>query len=239
MRTGERSLQRLETNESNESNESNEKATYFFDRSASWPYHCAPMAETLAENHDSLPLLPPLPTRLEASKAFRQNLTLEGSVDLSELRRLREYLADEQGMVVVKLSFEKDDAGYRTMQGVVRAQVHAQCQRCLEPMALRLEEPLSLAVVTSEEVARQLPDDLDPWLMEPDDDVLIVANIVEDQLILAMPIVSLHTECSADSTAQQKLDELQKAAGTVSDDRTQNPFAVLAQLKSDPSQKSD
>lgn len=197
------------------------------------------MADTLAENQESLPKLAPLPTRLDASKVFRQNVTIEGSLRLAELARLGEYLADEQGTIVVKLTFDKDEAGYRRIHGVVRADVNVICQRCLLPMTLRLEEPLLLALVTSEETARQLPENVDPWLMAPDDDTLVTADIVEDQLILAMPIVALHTQCSADSVARQKLEELQEASDTASDDRTQNPFAVLARLKSDPQQKSD
>lgn len=197
------------------------------------------MADTLAKNQDSLPELPPLPTKLDASKVFRQNVTLEGSLRLAGLSRLGEYLADEQGTIVVKLTFDKDETGYRRIHGVVRADVNVVCQRCLLPMTLRLEEPLLLAMVTSEETARQLPENIDPWLMAPDDDTLLIADIVEDQLILAMPIVSLHTQCDADSIARQKLEELKEASDAVSDDRSQNPFAMLARLKSDPQQKPD
>lgn len=197
------------------------------------------MADTLAKNQDSLPELPPLPTRLDASKVFRQNVTLEGSLRVAKLSRLGEYLADEQGTIVVKLTFDKDEAGYRRIHGIIRADVHVVCQRCLLPMTLRLEESVLLALVTSEEAARQLPESVEPWLMAPDDDTLMTADIVEDQLILAMPIVSLHTQCSADSIARQKLEELKEASDIASDDRTQNPFAMLARLKSDPQQKPD
>lgn len=197
------------------------------------------MAETLAENRDSLPKLPPLPLRMDANKVFRQHVTIEGCISLPTLQRLAGYLADEQGTVVVKLTFDKDEAGHRRIHGSVQAQVNVVCQRCLEPMALRLEEPLCLALVSSEAMARELPDNMDPWLMTPDNDELLTSDIIEDQLILAMPVVSRHQQCSAGSPAQQKLDELQKAADTVSDAGTQNPFAVLARLKSDPPHKPD
>lgn len=195
------------------------------------------MADTLAKNHDSLPDLPPLPDRLDASKVFRQNVTLEGSLSLSGLSRLSEYLADGQGTIVVKLTFDKDEAGYRRIHGVVRADVNVECQRCLLPMTLRLEEPVVLALVASEETARQLPKNVDPWLMAPDDETLVLADIIEDQLILAMPIVSLHSECDADSAVRQKLEELQGASDEAPDDPSKNPFAMLASLKSDPRKK--
>ena len=64
------------------------------------------------------------------------------------------------------------------------------CQRCLQAMPIELSGAHQLAVVGDDEQARQLPARLEPLLV--DGEMCDLWTVVEDELILSLPIVSYH-----------------------------------------------
>lgn len=96
-----------------------------------------------------------------------------------------------------------------------------ECQRCLKPVPVAIEVARNFLFVQGEEAAAQLD-------AETDDDVLAMPRVldlrelVEDELLLAMPLVPRHDVCP--EPLPIRVDE------EAPDDRP-NPFAVLAALK--------
>lgn len=184
-----------------------------------------------------------LPPQLDPRKVFRQALQIEGYIAVSSLHRLCEILLDKEGRVTASLAFEVDGDRRLRIRGQVNAEVSVVCQRCMQPMKQLLDDAIDLVMVSSDAQMKQLPSTLDPWFCG-EDEVLIPADIVEEQLILAMPIVTMHTSCididelagkaqAAPVNGQHK----KVSPGTDSsgaDPDKHNPFAVLAGLKSDP-----
>jgi uncharacterized protein len=106
-----------------------------------------------------------------------------------------------------------------------RTQVQLQCQRCLQPMAQQLELDRHLRFVRDEDEAARLDE-------ESDDDVLALpprldlASLLEDELILALPLVPRHEQCSQPlPLSDQALAESQ------AEDGAPHPFAALAALR--------
>ncbi|ALO46161.1 hypothetical protein PS2015_1504 [Pseudohongiella spirulinae] len=132
---------------------------------------------------------------------------------------------EHAGNVKVRLQFGHDESHRRRIQGQVSTTVMLQCQRCLEPVAVELEESVDLAVVASEAIADKLPADIDPWLS--DEEQLVPADLIEEQLILGLPIVASHQQCELAIRQDTSKLPQEDAAESV-----QNPFAVLATLKS-------
>ena len=105
-------------------------------------------------------------------------------------------------------------------------EVTLECQRCLQPMQVPLHAERRIFFVDGEEAAAALD-------AESDDDVLALtpaldlADLVEDELLLALPLVPRHEQCP---------DPLPRAF--VEDDPAldpaDNPFAVLAALRRGP-----
>lgn len=101
------------------------------------------------------------------------------------------------------------------------AQVSLECQRCLKPVAVPLKIARKFLFVHGEDAAAQLDTD-------SEDDVLAITRaldlheLVEDELLLALPIVPRHEACP-EPLAVAPDDEL-------SEDKP-NPFAALAALK--------
>jgi len=163
-----------------------------------------------------------LPKKADPRKLAEREAQITGSVDFSAMPRLVSFLCQETGAAQAELNFSTDEQYLRTVKGSVQAKVFMTCQRCLEPVALDLDEEICLAVVLNEEQARNLPGYYDPLLMLDEDADLIA--LVEDELILGLPSVPLHHDCSV----QMSFGE----AETVSPEQQKpNPFSVLAQLK--------
>jgi uncharacterized protein len=99
--------------------------------------------------------------------------------------------------------------------------VPLECQRCLQPVAVVLDVERNFLFVHGEDAAAQLDAD-------SEDDVLAltraldVQELIEDELLLAMPIVPRHEVCPQPLPVSPN-DELAE--------EKPNPFAVLAALK--------
>jgi len=182
---------------------------------------------------ETLEFASPLLPFVDARKAFRHEQKASGYLSLAALGNLSAMLTDTEGLVQAVLAFSFDQDRRRRIDGQLQAIVNVQCQRCLEPVQIRLGEQFQLALVSTEAMAKDLPASLDPWLS--DEETLMLADIVEEQLILCMPIVSTHEQCNAAIVE----DVLEKGVGIEHSDqadekRAANPFSVLAELKNKP-----
>jgi uncharacterized protein len=172
-----------------------------------------------------------IPAYIDARKAFVQETELQGAVDLERLPRFAETLASDKADVVVSLRFARGENGQRTITGHLRAATEVSCQRCLEPMPVSWEDDIALVLLEDASLAESLEPEWDPWVWaEPK---LTLAYLVEEQLLLSMPVVSYHT----DQECADKLGYVPTAA-TGSDApqaQRENPFAVLKALKKNDS----
>ena len=146
-----------------------------------------------------------------------------GSLDLAGLARLAPLLVSQQGALNVQLTLDRDKAGIRFLAGRVRGQLELECQRCLGPMEFPLDSEFRLGLVRSEDEAERLPATYEPLLVG--EEPLLLAEIVEDEVLLALPTVALHRE--PHPCAAQQPEALPEGV------QRENPFAVLAQLKRD------
>lgn len=176
-----------------------------------------------------------------------QGRTIEGKIPLSELKRLGTLVrssksADDEGNdagSAVKgsadftLCFDIDESGAPRVEGGVSAMLRLQCQRCMEDMDYPVRVKVLLGIVPSREAAANLPDSYDPLVVSGDE--ITITSILEDELILALPIVAMHeTEsCSQDKVSGKESGDFDQEAkqGDLSTQKRENPFAVLAQLK--------
>ncbi len=170
----------------------------------------------------------PVPDYVDARKIFAQHAHIRGTVELSRFKRFCELLANPAGQVNVSLEFGLDDRHRRVVQGSIETCVAVQCQRCLEQTSVELKESIKLGVVETEAQIESLPDDVDPWLNT--DVRLSLIDILEEQLILAMPIVSYHPQACASLLVVTNTGGANDETGNALQ-RQDNPFAVLKKLK--------
>lgn len=169
----------------------------------------------------------PVPTYVDTRKVFLQLGSIAGFVALERLARFRDCLASETGTVYVELGFGTSETGIRLITGKLKADVTVTCQRCLEPLGIALRDDIRLALLQDETGVADLDKDLDPWICA--ETKLQLAELIEEQLMLCLPIVSTHDTADCSS-------RLEHAAGETATDRsnkngTANPFSVLKSLK--------
>jgi uncharacterized protein len=141
--------------------------------------------------------------RLDVRAFARFDGALSGSTPLSELPRLQaEQDASEVETALVQwaLSGQNRDlrGGAHQTWMHVQAQTTLQmvCQRCLEPMAMPLGVDRHFRFVSNEQAALAEDDQAEEDLLvaSPQFDAL---TLIEDELILAMPLVPRHESCQS------------------------------------------
>lgn len=163
--------------------------------------------------------------RVDAAKLARLGQSLEGEVDLAVMPRLAPLLVNTEGSARTHLQFGIDVQGQPHIGGRVSATLTMICQRCLEPMTIVIETPVALGIVVSQEQAHQLAAEYEPLLIG--EEPAAVAALIEEELMLALPIVPLHAPDQCGTVAGRSDDAaLADSAGGVTAKR-ENPFAVL------------
>ncbi|MBR9911557.1 MAG: nucleic acid-binding protein [Gammaproteobacteria bacterium] len=167
---------------------------------------------------------PILPRLIDPRKFAQQGLNLSGEVKLSELQRVSALVLDDSSGVRVVLEFIVDEERHRIISGSADCVLKVTCQRCLEPVDVPVSATLKLAIVWDEDGARQLPKTLDPLILGEGQADLY--TIIEDELLLSLPMASYHPEdCIAQTSFGEEVEESTNSA---------NPFQVLEQLKGSP-----
>lgn len=202
----------------------------------------------------------PFPDRVDASKLFARRGRIEASLPLSRLTRLADYLADNSGHADVVLEFGFDADGQKQITGSITAEVQLACQRCLQALPTQLESEVSLLVfATRAELEKQLHsqglavDSMEQDVLVLDElgegvqpkggkhpersleQNLDVASLVEDELILSLPLVPMHEDvnCNREFNEHRSQVEQEESSVLASGEGPGNPFAVLAKLKKD------
>ncbi|WP_166265445.1 YceD family protein [Marinobacter caseinilyticus] len=173
-----------------------------------------------------------LPKSVDPYRLAEQKSVLEGFVPLRALSRFADCIvaggsSEAEPVCDVTLTFSQDAERRRIVAGQLSADVVLECQRCMKPMNATLTSQFKLGFVTSDAQAQQLPKELEPYMAEDFSADLWV--LVEDELLLVLPPFPKHgrDECSA----SEALEELEPDADEVEGGERDNPFNVLADLK--------
>jgi DUF177 domain-containing protein len=163
-----------------------------------------------------------VPESLDAWRMVAARRRFEGSLPLSSMSRLRGSLVDTEGECRYSLEFGRDDLlQVPYIELSLETELPLECQRSLQRFLLPVRITQRLGLVRSEAEEDALPPDYEALLV-PEDGMLRPTDLVEDELVLAVPVVPMapgSEAVEADWTATA--EELDKA----------NPFAGLAKLK--------
>ena len=168
------------------------------------------------------------PRRLDVAAFARAEGRLAGDWPLAAMPRLLQdalppVAADESVVWSAQGAYKPVAGG----EAEIRLRLHAQatlqmvCQRCLQPMTVALDVQPSLRFVGDEAQAEALDED-------SDEDVLALSPaldlqpLVEDEMILALPLVPRHERCP---------QPLPMSAGE--GEAPRQPFAALVSLRRD------
>jgi len=161
-----------------------------------------------------------LPESVDAWRMVSARRSFEGHLPLSAMTRLLPSVLDSAGQCRYRLQFDRDPLGFAVVELELEAELELMCQRSLEPFRFPVRTSQRLGLIRDESEEAGLPGDMEPVLVA-EDGVLHPRDLVEDELILALPVVPLSPDAEpADVTfGQPEADE------------EKNPFSALAALK--------
>ena len=138
-----------------------------------------------------------LPKSIDPIRLCKQGAILEGSVTLSALPRLQELCDQADQVIDVTLTLGVDATGICFIRGEVKGAVRLCCQRCNAEMMQSLDLSFALSPVNSYERVKKLTSIYEPLMIT--DENVILAEMIEDEVLLALPMVPRHEEgvCSS------------------------------------------
>ena len=163
--------------------------------------------------------------RYQVHKEVTQNGSFEGEIPLSEMGRLQELLHLEgaeqrERKIALNFEFSRSEYDLPMVSGRIQTRLELECQRCLQPLDVPLTLDFSLLIDASDDIVQHSSQDT----LYSDDGYIDIVEVVEDELILAVPLVAMHEDRDCNSNWQTSV-----ATGETAE--TENPFAVLRQLK--------
>ena len=162
-----------------------------------------------------------VPETLDAWRMVAARRQFEGRLPLAALSRLSGSLADAAGECRFALEFGQDALQVPFVELSIEAGLPLVCQRSLERFVFPVRTVQRLGLIRDEADEAALPPGYEALLV-PEDGLLRPADLVEDELVLAVPVVPLAPDAApVDRTWSAGEEEMQAAS----------PFAALASLK--------
>ncbi len=171
------------------------------------------------------------PLHIDNINFAKKGERVTGQITLANCQRLAEILQSQKPeqadgrlqdwattVINFKLQGEVDVQGRCFIHVTVEANLHSYCQRCLEPLLLPLKLSFSYLIAEADEQADGGVsfDEADEYDVQEPDKAMDVEALIEDELIMALPIAPTHDDDCVNLIAQSG--------------EKPNPFAVLKGL---------
>jgi len=154
---------------------------------------------------------------VDADVCARAGSTIERGFSVEQLPRLQEAGAGDGSRIDVRLQFSLFDE-QPAIDGTLSGTVLLSCQRCMQPVAVPIDERFQVILVRQESADE--PGGYEPVIADPAR--FDVRWLAEEQALLALPLVPQHAVGECDETALQDVE--QGGHGT------QQPFQNLRDL---------
>ncbi|MEM8844786.1 MAG: YceD family protein [Pseudomonadota bacterium] len=168
-----------------------------------------------------------LPLRFDPALFAKQGRQIEGDLAIRDMPRIVDLTHNLETILHVTMVFSKSSLQFPLVKGTIQGQVVQICQRCLGDVAIDIDQEFELLLVgpDSTELASQEGHEL----FEYQDQYISTIELIEDETILALPIVAKHKtleEC--DAVARKWIEEKEYKPADI---KGENPFASLKNLK--------
>lgn len=187
---------------------------------------------THLSSNNSLNQKSQMPTNILLEKWADVGFVWSGQVAICEFSRLYQVLdkTHTQPNLTIQLTLTKKE-GILWLSYDIQNHVQLACQRCLLPITVDLSGNYTLAILYNESQIASINNAEFVFLDEvcPDNrKTLPIKDLLEDELLLRLPLSPRHKNCQLPITLQSFEPE----------EKADNPFLVLSQLKGQLPKKS-
>jgi uncharacterized protein len=152
---------------------------------------------------------------------------LDFSIPLSELPRVSHELTARDGEASGHVRFSRQ-LGQAVADLEVSAQPEVVCQRCMQAMRWPVNVKSRVALVSDYAAADRVPEGMEVFLVEADS--VSVRDLVDEEVMLALPHVPRHDEESECASREVRLPGQPGEPDEDAPSQVQKPFAQLGEL---------
>jgi len=182
-----------------------------------------------------------LPLRLDPQHYADKGRELVGQIKSTNMLRLQQMVVKTPSMVHATLRFSRGPYGYPMLSGKIQHSLVLRCERCLDELKLCIDRELEINLkpeneslpegstasekqqTTSKLLDTEVEHAQNVEFYDYDGKSLVLAEVVEEELLLALPQIPKHKDislCDQDMVAWL-------AANEVPEQKRPNPFAIL------------
>ena len=172
-----------------------------------------------------------LPLQVDPIRLAAREEHLQGTIPLKQMKRLINALSSNEGEVFIDAEFPVDMNRVVLLTGQIKTDAKLICQRCMREMDLPIALDFQLAFVRSEAEMEKLPEGYEATLI--DNTTMMLSDIIEDEILLALPSIPRHLDDSCSSEIAESWSGEQINETNTENVKRDNPFDVLASLKTD------
>ncbi len=165
-----------------------------------------------------------LPQRFNPDLLARDGTRFELVLPQSRCKRLSDILSSAENDIQVTALFSRRK-DHILVSGRISTTFTLECQRCLELMDVDISEPFELVFVETEDKAAELPNELDPVVLDENGQIHVV-ELFEDEVILHVPEIPKHSDLATCKLRQTEFGELPADV----EEGKPNPFEALKNL---------
>ena len=148
--------------------------------------------------------------------------SLSDELAVASLARVKSVAMEDSGPFAVRFAFEPQQ-GLVLVTGTVSGHINVRCERCLESLCIEVDSELRVALDDGGS-NEGLPAGYETISMT--DGQVRLAELVEDEVLLAVPLVARHEDGQCGALAKQ-LEQLRASPASKA---TTSPFAGLDKL---------
>jgi uncharacterized protein len=152
---------------------------------------------------------------------------IEFSIPLAELPRVSHEVASREGEASGRVRFSRQQ-GQAVADLEVSTQPEVVCQRCMQPMRWPVKMKSRVALVSDYDAADRVPEGFEVYLVEAD--CVSVRDLVDEEIMLALPNVPRHAEGSECARREVQLPGQADEPDAEANSQVQKPFAQLGEL---------
>ena len=168
-----------------------------------------------------------LPLRFDPVLFAKRGRRFAGNIAAGDLPRIIELAPHAQSDIHVTMSFSVSSLQFPMVRGTIEGEIMQTCQRCLGLTRTRVNSRFELLLVTCG--ASELASQEGHEVFEYSGQFVSTAALIEDEIILSLPIVARHEDVAAcDASARQWTREFSQVPAS---DKRDHPFAKLKDLK--------
>ncbi|MEM7019976.1 MAG: YceD family protein [Pseudomonadota bacterium] len=167
-----------------------------------------------------------LPSVIDPLELAQRRAILKGTLSTHAMIRLQESVEKAEQPVLIDWQCDQDDDGRALLTGNTQTEVELLCRRCLQPMLWQVKTDTKLAILRPGEDISVL-DEFEP--LEIESGRLSLLALVEDDILLALPLFAEHEHCAENEYVDENSPEI--TSSEMEQTERENPFSVLRALR--------